>query len=186
MLFVQQNIILSFLLFPLIALTAKPNGSNTLQFQDCLTKSSDSCLMYTPSITQRVFQWSCVDDIKYKCMHQYLELNKYSPTPQFYGKWPFWRFLGMQEPASVLFSLFNLLAHYSGLRRVLKVFKSINSTICQKRTRKVLFILIFVSICGVNAWIWSALFHSRDTLLTEKLDYFSAMLYILGLLHYGK
>lgn len=37
------------------------------------------------------------------------------PTPQFFGKWPFLRLLGMQEPASVLFSLLNFFAHFWGI-----------------------------------------------------------------------
>ena len=40
------------------------------------------------------------------------------PILQFHGKWPFHRFLGMQEPASVLFSLLNLLAHDYGISRL--------------------------------------------------------------------
>lgn len=26
----------------------------------------------------------------------------------------------------------------------------------------------------INAWVWSSVFHARDTSVTEKLDYFSA------------
>jgi len=28
--------------------------------------------------------------------------------------------------------------------------------------------------CGMNAWIWSSIFHTRDVLFTERMDYFSA------------
>lgn len=38
-------------------------------------------------------------------------------VPQFYGKWPFKRFLGMQEPASVFFSFLNLMAHLRMIRK---------------------------------------------------------------------
>jgi post-GPI attachment to proteins factor 3 len=31
-------------------------------------------------------------------------------------------------------------------------------------------------VCGVNAWLWSSIFHTRDTLLTERMDYFAATL----------
>ena len=37
-------------------------------------------------------------------------------VPQFHGKWPFLRVFGVQEPASVLFSLMNLLANACMLR----------------------------------------------------------------------
>jgi hypothetical protein len=36
-------------------------------------------------------------------------------TQQYYGKWPFRRFAGMQEPASVAFSVANLLMHVLGV-----------------------------------------------------------------------
>lgn len=42
------------------------------------------------------------------------------PVPQFYGKWPFERFLGMQEPASVVFSILNFLSHWWMIRRFRK------------------------------------------------------------------
>ncbi|KXJ14095.1 Post-GPI attachment to proteins factor 3 [Exaiptasia diaphana] len=38
------------------------------------------------------------------------------PIKQFYGKWPFVRFLGVQEPASTLFSILNGLGHILGWR----------------------------------------------------------------------
>ena len=38
-------------------------------------------------------------------------------TLQYNGKWPFVRVLGMQEACAVAFSLANLAAHASGLRR---------------------------------------------------------------------
>jgi len=38
------------------------------------------------------------------------------------------------------------------------------------------------SFASINTWIWSSVFHTRDTPVTEKLDYFSAALSIgLGL-----
>jgi len=36
----------------------------------------------------------------------------------------------------------------------------------------------------MNAWVWSAVFHTRDTPTTEKLDYFSAALSIISALHF--
>jgi hypothetical protein len=50
-------------------------------------------------------------------MHQITDLyqKEGEPIRQYYGKWPFYRFLALQEPASVLFSILNLIAHYYGL-----------------------------------------------------------------------
>lgn len=33
---------------------------------------------------------------------------------------------------------------------------------------------ILLSIFGMNAWVWSSIFHTRDFLFTERADYFSA------------
>lgn len=33
-------------------------------------------------------------------------------------------------------------------------------------------------LLSINAWLWSAVFHGRDTRLTERLDYFAAALLI--------
>jgi len=42
-------------------------------------------------------------------MHSIMDkvFEKGEPVQQYYGKWPFWRLLGMQEPASLLFSTLN-------------------------------------------------------------------------------
>ncbi|TIA88854.1 hypothetical protein E3P99_02376 [Wallemia hederae] len=87
-----------------------------------------------------------------------------TPMHQYYGKWPFYRFMGVQEPFSVLFSLLNLLAHRSGMRDVrvrLPTHPNYPSYI------------IFAAV-NILAWLASSLFHTRDTPLTERLDYVCA------------
>ncbi|GLB40149.1 putative per1-like protein [Lyophyllum shimeji] len=81
----------------------------------------------------------------------------------------------MQEPASVAFSLLNLWAHAQG---ALKVRKRIPKTHPMRS-----YYLIW-SLASINAWIWSAVFHTRDLPFTEKMDYFSAALAILYALYY--
>ncbi|KAG9007385.1 hypothetical protein FRB94_014412 [Tulasnella sp. JGI-2019a] len=93
-----------------------------------------------------------------------------SRVEQYYGKWPFWRFLGMQEPASVLFSLLNMLAHIEGERNLMR-------RISKNHPMRPYY-AIYVAL-GINTWVWSAIFHTRDKPLTEKLDYFSASLAII-------
>ena len=66
------------------------------------------------SWTERLTRWSPQDQAKYHCMHQCTQESAAAgngKVHQFFGKWPFIRFLGCQEPASVLFSLMNLYAH---------------------------------------------------------------------------
>lgn len=46
-----------------------------------------------------------------KTNQNFLPFQSGRNTPQFYGKWPFVRIIGIQEPAAALFSIFNLAAH---------------------------------------------------------------------------
>ena len=71
----------------------------------------------------------------------------------------------MQEPFSVVFSLFNFLAHDWGMRQIRE--KIPPSYTLRK------FYLVF-GYMGLASWIFSMIFHTRDFALTEKLDYFAA------------
>lgn len=83
--------------------------------------------------------WNCEDDCKYDCMWKTIEVfhQRNWRTPQFYGKvenshsqfsfsyislfqWPFIRMFGMQEPASVLFSLLNGFVHIYMIKKFRK------------------------------------------------------------------
>ncbi|KDR81958.1 hypothetical protein GALMADRAFT_135342 [Galerina marginata CBS 339.88] len=125
----------------------------------------------------RLTRWTCTDDCKYRCMHEItdrdIQLGK--PVHQYHGKWPFWRFAGMQEPASVAFSLLNLWAHARGASKVRRK--------VSKDHPMRSYYLVW-SMVSVNAWVWSSVFHTRDLPLTEKLDYFSAALAIMYALYY--
>lgn len=88
-----------------------------------------------------------------------------SPVVQFHGKWPFYRFMGAQEPFSVLFSLFNFLAHRNGMRRVRE------SVPARYRLRPY---YLTWGYFGLATWTFSMIFHTRDFNFTEKMDYFAA------------
>ncbi|KIX03472.1 uncharacterized protein Z518_07025 [Rhinocladiella mackenziei CBS 650.93] len=97
------------------------------------------------------------------------------PVVQFHGKWPFHRFLGIQEPFSVLFSLMNFMAHREGMMRIresLPVRYSLRP-----------YYLAF-GYFGLASWIFSMIFHTRDFNITEKLDYFAAGASVLYGLYY--
>jgi len=87
------------------------------------------------------------------------------PCPQFYGKWPFVRVLVMQEPASVVFSVAN------GITNVI-AYRSYRSVV--PMSAPMFHVTVIHLIVGVNAWLWSSVFHARDFPWTEKLDYFCA------------
>ena len=87
------------------------------------------------------------------------------PIVQYHGKWPFYRFIGMQEPFSVLFSLMNFLAHWYGLQKIRASIPEVYPL------RK--FYVAF-GCFGLTSWVFSMIFHTRDFSVTEKLDYFAA------------
>ncbi|XP_035689761.1 post-GPI attachment to proteins factor 3-like [Branchiostoma floridae] len=113
--------------------------------------------------------WRCEEECRYGCMWRTVEEIQLSDPrgeiPQFYGKWPFVRVLGIQEPASVLFSILNGLGHVV----MIGVFR--------KRVpshAKMYSVVHWLAAVSINAWFWSAVFHARDFSWTEKMDYFCA------------
>lgn len=116
--------------------------------------------------------------LRYQCMWQSVQDFKSEglPIPQFHGKWPFVRILGVQEPASMIFSLLNLYTHVLGVRLyVSKV----------DRNTPLYYPSILFSIVSMHAWGWSAIFHTRDFPFTEKMDYFAATAGVLYSIYYS-
>ena len=81
----------------------------------------------------------------------------------------------MQEPLSVAFSLGNLAAHLSGLSKI-------RAGIPPSYTLRPFYEML--AYVGAASWIFSAIFHSRDFLLTEQLDYFAAGANVLYGMYY--
>jgi hypothetical protein len=122
---------------------------------------------------ENLVPYNCKDECKYKCMHKTVEayqLRRWK-VPQFHGKWPFIRFIGMQEPASVFFSALNFFVHFQGIQE----FRS------KVHHDAPLFQMwhTFTVIC-MNAWTFSMIFHARDFPLTELLDYVFAYSMVLA------
>ncbi|KAK2173891.1 hypothetical protein NP493_846g00028 [Ridgeia piscesae] len=109
-------------------------------------------------------QWSCKDDCDYHCMWHTVEELRHdnNPVPQFHGKWPFVRFYGMQEPASVLFSILNGLPHIYMIHKI-------RQTVSPKSPMYNVWHMY--AMVGINTWFWSAVFHARDKPFTELMDY---------------
>lgn len=109
---------------------------------------------------------------------------------QFHGKWPFHRLdfsslplvpffplriLGLvlprlQEPLSVVFSLANLYAHYVGLESL----RTLRRRARMQEGRRLARVYEVYAWSGLNAWVWSCVFHARDVDWTERADYFAA------------
>ncbi|XP_014288680.1 post-GPI attachment to proteins factor 3 [Halyomorpha halys] len=122
---------------------------------------------YVPVPFSSKLLWSCNDNCQYECMWDTVMVfqDKGWLPPQFHGKWPFIRWLGIQEPASTAFSLLNLGIH-------LKMFKQFLREV--RRTNPMFKIWLIYAMCSINGWVWSSIFHTRDLPFTELMDYLSA------------
>lgn len=168
---------------------------------------------FTPPPALQLARWDCRADCAYHCMwarerqkqQQHAARQQQSsagggtaagkppPVIKYFGKWPFIRVLGMQELASVFFSLLNLAAHAHCLHRLLAMHTSLtaaapsggssgsplranggNAGAAAGTTAggyPYLWAWVLYACASMNAWIWSSVFHNRDTPVTERLDY---------------
>lgn len=163
----------------------------------CFVKSDSSSTdtgSYTGVLHRlRMQLWDCRTDCNYLCMHavQAALLETYgkaiTSAVKYHGKWPFHRALGtIQEPASVLFSLGNLLVHAHGAWVImLQLGRSRRYTVHQRRTQphkgpafytdnsRAACWLVYAAL-HMFAWLASAFLHTRDLRWTERLDYCAA------------
>ncbi|KAM5586709.1 post-GPI attachment to proteins factor 3 [Rosa sericea] len=127
-------------------------------------------------------QWDCQSDCRYYCMvdrEKEREAAGYGPV-KYHGKWPFKRVYGIQEPASVAFSALNLAMHFHGwVSFIILLFYKLPLRRDKKAYYDYAGLWHIYGFLSLNSWFWSAVFHSRDVDLTEKLDY-SAAVALLG------
>jgi len=115
----------------------------------------------------RATRWDCEENCRYECMIQNSAVRRTAKEKQvhYYGKWPFTRVLGVQELFSSLFSLANGLPYAILLATWPPGPKS--------RTAG---FWVIHTVVQINTWIQSAVFHARESPLTETLDYHGATL----------
>jgi len=146
-------------------------GDTDVVFRACLERcvSSYCASGETAALPMalRMFGWDCESNCQYECMHDVntQRISRGFYPLKYYGKWPFLRVLGCQEFLSVLFSLINAVPHCLFL-------VALRTQIPQKYSFRKLYITS--ALVHLNTWVCSAAFHARDTLLTERLDYYSA------------
>lgn len=133
------------------------SGDRSHSFESCVLRCwTTQChpMPKTLALPLRLTRWTCTDDCKYTCMHQITDrdVQKGGRVHQYYGKWPFWRFAGMQEPASVAFSVLNLWAQVQGNSRI-------RTQIPAGHPMKPYYIVW--SLVSMNTWLWSSVFHTR-------------------------
>lgn len=125
----------------------------------------------------RMLLWDCELNCDYQCQQiitkERVDIGE--EIYQFHGKWPFWRVLGIQEVASMVFSIGNFIVHAAGFVKVLSFMKDTNPLVKYQYT-----ILLICSFITMSAWVCSTVFHIRDFLITERLDYYLAGLTVLS------
>ncbi|KAA8539873.1 hypothetical protein F0562_026565 [Nyssa sinensis] len=122
--------------------------------------------------------WDCHSNCQYHCMLvREEEREKLGDRPvKYHGKWPFRRVYGIQEPVSVALSALNLAMQFHGwLSFFILVYYKLPLRPNKKTYYKYTGLWHIYGILSMNSWFWSAVFHSRDVDLTEKLDYSSAV-----------
>lgn len=172
MAFPRQYFITVLVVFAIVTVCYASSGDRQPEYIECVERCAKTTDISQLPFHLRLLQWTVKGDCGYNCMQKItryaIEHGRY--IHQYHGKWPFQRVFGIQEPASVLFSILNGLMHY-------RYFNIIKTQVPNEYFLKKFYLII--SIVGMNAWLWSTVFHTRDTPMTEKLDYFSAGLYIL-------
>ncbi|KAH9643424.1 hypothetical protein HF086_016713 [Spodoptera exigua] len=164
-------------------------GDRSMVYRNCLNRfERENCTengvlfksnsQYKQDYWSKVLQWSCSDECRYQCMWITVDVfhNNGDDTPKFHGKWPFIRMFGMQEPAAAFASMLNLAANVYMFKQ-LKQLRITQANLFPF----VIFWKMFSLVC-MNAWVWSTIFHMRDTDFTEFMDYACALSMVMGLL----
>ncbi|KAB5525421.1 hypothetical protein DKX38_023170 [Salix brachista] len=123
-------------------------------------------------------QWDCRSDCRYHCMlAREEEREKLGGKPvKYHGKWLFHRAYGFQEPVSVALSALNLAFQFHGwVSFFILIYYKLPLTPSKKTYYEYTGLWNIYGILSMNSWFWSAVFHSRDVELTEKLHCSSAV-----------
>ncbi|XP_024942266.1 post-GPI attachment to proteins factor 3 [Cephus cinctus] len=166
----------------LITVTFASKGDKSQFYNHCILKchtencKNDKEFRHNPSMDVQLLLWSCKDDCSYNCMWDTVEYFRAHglQVPQFHGKWPFVRILGLQEPASVLFSLLNFQIHFTMYRKFQREVRS---------SAPMSMVWTYFSLICLTGWFWSTVFHARDKPFTEAMDYSCAFTIVLTLFY---
>jgi hypothetical protein len=133
------------------------------------------------TLAMRLTGWDCASDCKYRCMRTVVRVRAAEGlnTAKYYGKWSFERVLGVQEIVSCVASLANAAVHVWFLPELWRA--SAGRRIEDARGAASVFpprlsaSLWFANgVVQTHGWLWSAVFHARDTPWTHALDYGAA------------
>ncbi|KAJ6358439.1 hypothetical protein OIU76_000196 [Salix suchowensis] len=104
------------------------------------------------------------------------ERNMVASLSSIMGNGLFHRAYGFQEPVSVALSALNLAIQFHGwVSFFILIYYKLPLTPSKKTYYEYTGLWHIYGILSMNLWFWSAVFHSRDVELTEKLDCSSAV-----------
>ena len=139
------------------------------------------------TLAMRLTGWDCASDCKYRCMRTVVRVRAAEGlnTAKYYGKWSFERVLGVQEIVSCFASLANAAVHVWFLPELLRASAAPAEAQAAPRPeargatsvfpRRLSASLWFASgVVQTHGWLWSAVFHARDTPWTHAMDYGAA------------
>jgi hypothetical protein len=153
-------------------------GDRDPKYRKCVDSSKKVCRGHTSNESLFSFypisivNWSCIETAQYACMRTINaeRLQNKEPALKYYGHWCFERYFGLEEPASVLFSLLNLVPHLLYLQK--QYLQKVNGQNTHAKW------LTCLALVASNAWLASAYFHSKKTPHASTYDYISALLFI--------
>ena len=133
------------------------------------------------TLAMRLTGWDCASDCKYRCMRTIVRVRAVEGlnTAKYYGKWSFERVLGVQEIVSCVASLANAAVHVWFLPELWRASSARPEAPDAGATsvfpRRLSASLWFASgVVQTHGWLWSAVFHARDTPWTHAMDYGAA------------
>lgn len=123
--------------------------------------------------------WDCIDICSYNCMHTITSeriASGYSIL-KYNGHWPFTRYLGLEEPASVVFSLLNAVPHFTHILNSHRNRCNSSSSSSGKASYMSVW-LCMLPYVSLNAWLSSAYFHAKKTKVSSLIDYIGALILV--------
>lgn len=170
----------------LIDLKATVNGSagdSDISFYRCvmkcvntppLTDTQALDKLFPPKAAWQIVRWDAQEMCEYQCMREITALRQQRGwrVLQYFGHWPFDRWFGLEEPASVVFSALNAVSHIAFLFR--------GGIPADKDLHGMRVYLSPYAVLAINAWVASALFHSKKTDTHTTYDYVSALGFIVA------
>ena len=134
----------------------------------------------TPSefpLALRVLRWDCASDCQYRCMESLQKVRNREglQAAKYYGKWAFTRVWGAQEIVSCVASLVNAAVHVWHAPMLLAAaVKGGGGAGAAGRAQSSAVLWLINGTFHLNCWVWSAVFHARETSWTHFMDYTSA------------